>query len=44
LETFHRHSQIEQTEGGSFLQYAERPDDRDTPFLGVFSPLSVVHN
>jgi hypothetical protein len=44
LETFHRHSQIQQPEGSSFLQYTELPDDGDTPFLGMFSPFSVVNN
>jgi hypothetical protein len=42
LETFHSHSQIQQSERGGFLQYAERPDDGNTPFLGVFSPFSVA--
>jgi hypothetical protein len=44
LETFYSHSQIQQSERGGFLQYAERPDDGNTPFLGVFSPFSVVNN
>jgi hypothetical protein len=44
LETFHRQSQIQQSEGSSFLQYSEGPDDGDTPFLSLFSPFSVVNN
>ena len=37
-------SQIQQSEGSSFLQYPERPDDGDTPFLSLFPAFSVINN